>query len=76
MRSERCSVHIKLTDAWGAVREEFWYGRWFDPVANGYRSLGLVRWAWIENGVVTRKVENRLLVDCNVVTDCTGICPP
>lgn len=68
--------YIKLVDQWSSVKEEFWYGRWFDPVMNGYRGLGLIHWAWIENGVVKSQSENKYIVDCNVMMDCTGICPP
>lgn len=79
---------IFKADHWGgtpnvsSVKEEYWFGRWQDPVAGGtWKSLGLVQWQCTDfagagrcGGMNSRLSSNRYLVDCKANAIC-NVCP-
>ncbi|MCB1036649.1 MAG: hypothetical protein KDD47_22680, partial [Acidobacteria bacterium] len=67
---------IVLTEQWGSNNYELYYfGRWYDDVAQQWRGLGLVRWQWYQGSTLKRDDASPYLVDCTATVTCST-CPP
>jgi hypothetical protein len=66
---------ILLTMFWDGVTEEYTYARWINPWTGRQESLGLVKFAWYQDGVLQSTSVKNTIVDCSTSVTCTT-CPP
>jgi hypothetical protein len=66
---------IRRTVEAGSTREEYHYGRWFNPATQSWFGLGLVKYEKFVNNVSQVIEQKRYLVDCTKTAICPT-CPP
>ncbi len=66
---------ILLSMDWDGVTEEYTYARWINPWTGRQESLGLVKFAWYEYGVLQGTSVKNTIVDCATTVPCST-CPP